>query len=81
MLETGKATIRERVAAFTQSKNFLKKAEQFFESRWFLLTLACYIFITQAFGLDLVGFIGLALAFIFICIFCKDTQPYQPLAP
>ena len=79
MLEKGKATIRERVAAFTQSNSFLKKTEQFFESRWFLLTLACYIFISQAFGLDLVGFIGLALAFIFICIFCKDTSAAVPI--
>lgn len=79
MLKTGKANIKEKIAAFKQSNSFLQKTEQFLESRWFLLTLACYIFITQAFGLDLVGFIGLALAFIFICIFCDDTNAAVPI--
>ena len=79
MLETGKAGMKDRLANFKQSNSFLQKAEQFFESRWFLVVLACYIFITQAFGLDLVGFIGLALAFIFICIFCDDTNATVPI--
>ena len=79
MLETGNAGIKDRLAKLKQSNNFLQKAEQFFESRWFLVALACYIFVTQAFGLDLVGFIGLALAFIFICIFCDDTNAAVPI--
>ena len=79
MLETGKASVKDKLAAFKQSNSFLQKAEEFFESRWFLLTLACYIFITQAFGLDLIGFIGLALAFIFICLFCDDTNVAVPI--
>ena len=79
MLETGNAGIKDRLAKLKQSNNFLQKAEQFFEGRWFLVALACYIFVTQAFGLDLVGFIGLALAFIFICIFCDDTNAAVPI--
>ena len=79
MVEESKATIRERVAAFKQSNTFIKKTENFLQSRWFLLSLACYIFITQALGLDLVGFIGLALTFIFICLFCEDTNAAVPI--
>ena len=70
---------KARVAAFKQSNTFIRKTEAFLESRWFLLTLACYIFITQALGLDLVGFVGLALVFIFICIFCDDTNVAVPI--
>ena len=79
MLETGKAGVKESLTNFKQSNKFIQKAEAFLESRWFLVVLACYIFITQAFGLDLVGFIGLALAFIFICIFCDDTNAAVPI--
>ena len=79
MIEESKATIRERVAAFKQSKRFIQKADGFLNSRWFLLVLASYIFITQAFGLDIFGFIGLALAFIFICLFGKDTNAAVPI--
>lgn len=79
MLETGKVSMQDKLAAFKQSNSFLQKTEQFLQSRWFLLALACYIFVTQAFGLDLVGFIGLALAFIFICLFCDDTNTAVPI--
>ena len=79
MLEIGKTRVKDKLAAFKQSNSFLQKTEQFLESRWFLFALASYIYITQAFGLDLIGFIGLALAFIFICIFCDDTNAAVPI--
>ena len=82
MAEQGKAVaggFKARVAAFKQSHSVIQKAETFLQSRWFLLTLACYIFITQAFGLDIVGFVGLALTFIFICLFCDDTNAAVPI--
>lgn len=82
MIEQDEATLgraKTRVAEVKQSNSFLQKIKRFLESRWFLLALAGYIFITQAFGLDLVGFIGLALAFIFICLFCDDTNAAVPI--
>lgn len=79
MLEESKATKRERVVAFKQSNKFIQKVDAFLNGRWFLLALASYIFITQAFGLDIFGFIGLALAFIFICLFGDDTNAAVPI--
>ncbi len=79
MVQTKKEAKKENNKNPEKMKGFLKKAEAFLEGRWFLLALACYIFITQAFGLDLVGFIGLALVFIFICLFCDDTNAAVPI--
>lgn len=79
MIQARQKTTRENNTRVTKIKEILQKTEQFLESRWFLLALACYIFITQAFGLDLVGFIGLALVFVFICLFCDDTNAAVPI--
>lgn len=79
MVRAKKKATQGNDATLKQSKKALRKSEEFLSSRWFLVALASYVFLTQAFGLDLVGFIGLALVFAYICFFGKNTNATVPI--
>ena len=69
-------TVRNKIVQARENNKILQTIERFLQGRGFLVALTLFICLTQTFGLDVVGFIGLALAFVYICIFSKNIQ-YQ----
>ena len=51
----------------------------FFESKYFAPVLAVFTFIIQLLGLDIFGFVALALAFSFVCVFGSSTNACIPI--
>ena len=72
-------SIRDNIHSWVDNGKVLKAVEKFLNSRWFLATLAIFIFIEQALGGDLIGFSVCAGLFIYICLFCKNTNASIPI--
>ncbi len=72
-------TVRNKIVQVRESNKILQAIEGFLQSRWFIVALTAFICLTQTFGLDMVGFIGLALSFVYICIFSKNINPIVPI--
>ena len=72
-------SIRDNIHSWVDNGKVLKAVEKFLNSRWFLAALAIFIFVEQALGLDLVGFSVCAGIFVYICLFCKNTNATIPI--
>jgi hypothetical protein len=66
--------IQEKIRNWSNSKPFIAKMEKFFSGWQFIAVLTAFIFITQALGLELLGFTGIAFAFIFGAISREDIS-------
>ncbi len=71
--------VRNKIVQVRENNRILQAIERFLQSRWFLVALTAFISLTQTFGLDMVGFIGLALLFVYICIFSENINPIVPI--
>ncbi len=71
--------VRNKIVQLRENNKILQTIERFLQSRWFIVALTVFICITQTLGLDMVGFIGLALAFVYICIFSDNINPIVPI--
>lgn len=71
--------VRKKIVQLRENNKILQTIERFLQSRWFIVALTVFICTTQTLGLDMVGFIGLALAFVYICIFSDNINPIVPI--
>lgn len=71
--------IKEKITNWKQSKKFLVKLEEFLSTWQYLAALAAFIFVTQALGLDLLGFAVIGVLFCFICVCGKNTNAAVPI--
>lgn len=71
--------VRKKIVQLRENNKILQTIERFLQSRWFIVALTVFICTTQTLGLDMVGFIGLALVFVYICIFSDNINPIVPI--
>ena len=71
--------VKERITNLRENNKMLTGIERFLQSRWFLLAVTIFISLMQTFGLDLVGFIGLVVLVVYICLFGKNINPLVPI--
>ena len=71
--------VKEKIENWKQSKKILVKLEEFLSTRQYLAVLTTFIFLTQALGLDLLGFAVLGLLLCYICVCGKNTNAAVPI--
>lgn len=72
-------TVRQRLESIANSSTFIRKTNNFLESKWFYIALAVFVFIVQAFGLEVLGYITIALIFSYTCFFMENTNATIPI--
>lgn len=71
--------IKEKITNWKRSKKFLVKLEEFLSTWQYIAALAAFIFVTQALGLDLLGFAVIGVLFCYICVCGENTNAAVPI--
>ena len=71
--------LKEKLESTANSNTFVKNLNKFLESKWYLIAFATFVFIVQAFGLEVLGFITIALLFAYVSFFMPSTNANIPV--
>ena len=71
--------LKEKLESTANSNTFVKNLNKFLESKWYLIVFATFVFIVQAFGLEVLGFITIALLFAYVSFFMPSTNANIPV--